>query len=556
VQSAMSYQVLSRKWRPKKFQDVIGQQHITQALSQAIQRGTIGHAYLMAGTRGIGKTSVARILARALRCENISQDGNPCLECGPCLELEDGSVSMNVIEVDGASCNKVEDIREIVSNVHYLPTTGRYKIYIIDEVHMLSVSAFNALLKTLEEPPAHVVFIFATTEPGKLLGTILSRCQRLDFRNASTGDVVDHLKKILKSEGITYQNDNSLSQIARLGNGSFRDSLSLLDQVLSYVSDKIITDEAVSYALGLAKTSSIRNIISSLLRGDDRNVCNTYQALLRENVELEGFVHSLLNSLYRIIDHIDDESLLVKEEVIDKGVLDDISVAELYWIYEVLLKDYTWIKETIDADRAFELLLRKLSLRRDFLSSRNIPEKKKTLNHEKSVEIKEPVEQVEKSKEIPVVAAGPIESLEKEEGDWIKFLTYLHGISPATASNLEQGNLTENLFLHEEELTVNLGFSKEAEVFYDHINEEEVLNKVKGHLSDFFKIERECIKLEMVKLSTEEKEEKDFKSRAQILTERKEEDDELKKSNLENDPIIKKAEELFGSKVDKVVINK
>ena len=194
----MAYQVLARKWRPKKFQDVIGQEHVTKSLQNAIAKDKIGHAYMMVGTRGVGKTSVARIFAKAIRCENLTSDINACGTCKACLDF-DTETSMNVIEIDGASNNSVDNIRELISNVHYLPTSGRFKVYIIDEVHMLSTNAFNALLKTLEEPPAHVVFIFATTEAQKLLGTVLSRCQRFDFRNVSVARLVEHVKEISKA---------------------------------------------------------------------------------------------------------------------------------------------------------------------------------------------------------------------------------------------------------------------------------------------------------------------------------------------------------------------
>jgi DNA polymerase-3 subunit gamma/tau len=175
------YQVLARKWRPKKFNDVIGQEHITKTLVNSIEKNKVAHAYLFTGTRGVGKTTIARIFAKSLRCENRLEDFNPCGECNSCKSI-DSSNSLDYVEIDGASNNSVDNIRELIENVNYLPSSGKYKVYVIDEVHMLSNSAFNALLKTLEEPPAHVVFIFATTDPHKLLGTVLSRCQRFDFK--------------------------------------------------------------------------------------------------------------------------------------------------------------------------------------------------------------------------------------------------------------------------------------------------------------------------------------------------------------------------------------
>lgn len=237
----MSYQVLARKWRPKNFEEVIGQSHITRSLQNAILKKKIGHAYMFVGTRGVGKTSVARIFAKAIRCENKLSSGNACNECRACLDF-DTDTSMNVIEIDGASNNSVDNIRDLISNVHYLPTNGNFKVYIIDEVHMLSTSAFNALLKTLEEPPAHVVFIFATTEAQKLLGTVLSRCQRFDFRNVKIGELVQHINYISKAEGIQFENMQLVRELAILGNGSVRDCLSLLDQVLTFSENNIVKE--------------------------------------------------------------------------------------------------------------------------------------------------------------------------------------------------------------------------------------------------------------------------------------------------------------------------
>ncbi|HVZ37742.1 MAG TPA: DNA polymerase III subunit gamma/tau [Candidatus Kapabacteria bacterium] len=226
------YQVTARKWRPSEFNSVVGQEHVTQTLKNAIRQGRLHHAYLFSGPRGVGKTTTARILAKALNCENRGEDFEPCNVCSTCREISEGR-SMDVVEIDGASNNSVEDVRKLRDNAKYPPLGGKYKLYIIDEVHMLSTSAFNALLKTLEEPPKHLVFVFATTEPHKVPATILSRCQRFDFRRMQIADIVGRLKYIAEQEGMQIDED-ALVVIARKGDGSMRDSQSIFDQVTSF----------------------------------------------------------------------------------------------------------------------------------------------------------------------------------------------------------------------------------------------------------------------------------------------------------------------------------
>ena len=234
----MSYRVLARRYRSETFDEVVGQAAVTQTLKNAIKTDRVSHAYLFTGTRGVGKTTMARILAKALNCLSFDQPTvEPCNECESCLAVSQGE-DIDVIEIDAASHTGVEHMRELRQNAIYRPGRARFKIYIIDEVHMLSTSAFNALLKTLEEPPEHVKFILATTEPNKILTTILSRCQRFDFRNISVSDIAGQLEHVLSSEGIEAE-EAVIRRVARLANGSMRDALSLLDQLISVAGKRI-----------------------------------------------------------------------------------------------------------------------------------------------------------------------------------------------------------------------------------------------------------------------------------------------------------------------------
>jgi len=295
----MAYLAIARKWRPTSFQDLVGQNHVVQTLKNAIEFNRVSHAYLFSGSRGIGKTSVARIFAKALRCPQVV-NAIPCNQCPECLAISE-SRSVDVVEIDGASNNGVEAVRSIRDNVAYGATSGKHKIYIIDEVHMLSISAFNALLKTLEEPPAHVVFIFATTEVQKIPLTILGRCQRFEFRRLTQSQVIDRLQYILKSEKVLVE-EEGLRLIASYSDGSLRDALSLLDQVLSfYSSDKSIkselTEKQVIEALGVTDTNAAWNLLKHLV---DRNIPGAIQQVgevYRSGIDLKGFAERVLEQL-------------------------------------------------------------------------------------------------------------------------------------------------------------------------------------------------------------------------------------------------------------------
>lgn len=263
----MAYTALYREWRPKVFSDVIGQEHITTTLINEIKAGRIGHAYLFSGTRGTGKTTCAKIMAKALNCIDL-KDGEPCNVCHMCRKIDSG-LSLDVIEQDAATNNKVDDIRELVDEVQYPPHEGKYKVYILDEVHMLSTGAVNAFLKTLEEPPSHVVFILATTDPQKLPVTILSRCQRFDFKRIRYEEIGKRLRLIADRKGI-YAEDKSLELIARVSDGAMRDALSMMDQAISMGEGKLDYDEVLDM-LGLSGTENLFRISEAILKKDVRN---------------------------------------------------------------------------------------------------------------------------------------------------------------------------------------------------------------------------------------------------------------------------------------------
>ena len=293
----MAYQAIYRRWRPLVFDDVVGQKHITTTLKNQIMNSSCAHAYLFCGTRGTGKTSTAKILARAVNCLN-PQEGNPCNECSVCKGLLDESI-LDVIELDGASKNKVENIREIIDDVMFLPSVARKKVYIIDEVHMVTQQAFNALLKTLEEPPAHVMFILATTELNKVPITVLSRCQQFDFRRITNSDIAGRMGEILTADGFTFE-DSALSLIAELGDGSMRDSLSVLDKCIG-ATDKHLSFDTVVSVTGIADNEALYELASAVSTGDTASALTKIDEIIEKGKELSLFAERFIKYLRDIL---------------------------------------------------------------------------------------------------------------------------------------------------------------------------------------------------------------------------------------------------------------
>ncbi|MBR5908695.1 MAG: DNA polymerase III subunit gamma/tau, partial [Schwartzia sp.] len=316
----MEYVALYRKWRPKGFSELVGQEHVSRTLSQAVVGGRVGHAYLFSGPRGTGKTSTAKILAKALNCEK-GPTTEPCNECESCRRISDGT-SMDVMEIDAASNRGIDEIRELRETVKFAPTTGRYRVYIIDEVHMLTSEAFNALLKTLEEPPPQVVFILATTELQKVPPTIQSRCQRYDFKRIAAKDIEARLREVAEASGVAADGA-ALSLVAREADGGLRDALSTLDQCISLAGDRV-TEPLVREILGLVGRESILRILRALAAKDAKDALEAAGEVLAEGKDAKQLVTELIAELRAI--------MVYQAAGVPEG-------AELYETDEVALKE-------------------------------------------------------------------------------------------------------------------------------------------------------------------------------------------------------------------------
>ena len=543
----------------------------------SIKNDKIAHAYLLTGTRGIGKTTIARIFAKAIRCEDLSPEGEPCLKCNSCLTIDSGN-SLDYIEVDGASNNSVDDIRDLIENVQYLPANGKYKVYVIDEVHMLSVNAFNALLKTLEEPPEHVVFIFATTDPQKLIGTVLSRCQRFDFKNSSIEDSKSLIKYIAENEGISFENDLIIDELAKQGKGSFRDSLSLFDQVLSLSNSNTISEEAMKLSLGIASRDSVNKIIEAILEKDREKVKSLFMEIMSENVDLKIFLLQVLDRVYAVVSNVDRNGNFTNSLGINNEILNKVTLIEVMWIYESLAKDLEWALNSIAPENSSIFCFLKVTLREELagiaqsnpiqsveiqkkkiiepVTSSDPVETKENLVTTPETQIKEePIVELKPDSEQPVEESKPQPPEQVEEKSWEGFIKFLYQGAKSLAVNIERGNLLNKEDFEEPGAFLRVAFTKDCKIFFDFLNDIDRKHELIEMLSEYLGLNKEDLSINFEILDENLEENQSFQSSVEIEENNIAQVKEEKRQEILNNKFIKSAEDLFNSKIDKVVLN-
>jgi DNA polymerase-3 subunit gamma/tau len=502
----MSYLVLARKWRPQVFEEVIGQRPITQTLQNAISQKRVAHAFLFTGARGVGKTSTARILAKALNCEAGPQI-NPCNQCTTCHEISSGT-SMDVIEIDGASNRGIDEIRELRENVRYTPAKNRYKIYIIDEVHMLTREAFNALLKTLEEPPPHIIFVFATTEPHKIPATILSRCQRYDFKRIPLKEIIGSLKRIVEEEKVQIS-QRGLFSIAQESEGSLRDAQSLLDQVISY-GGKEIRDEDIAEVLGVIDRKILYDTIEAIANRNSERCMEIVEHIYHYGYDLQHFCRELLQYfrnliLMKVSQQPEGLMELPKEEFeILKKQAERFQFDQLNHLFSLLLRGEEEVAQSTFPRIMLEMTLIRMATLRPILPIDEILKKLEGLGKieyptvkpideklEDLEEVEHPTEVIEEMESPPLERAmdpndsqkervGGGESQKVREETWKGLVDFTRARNPVLGSFLALGNL-----VHMNDEKIEIGFEKDS-FHYERMIEKENRTQLESICQEYF----------------------------------------------------------------------
>ena len=488
----MDYQVSARKWRPQTFEDVVGQRHVATSLMNAIRLKKVAHAYLFSGVRGVGKTSLARILAKALSC--AGPDSIPCNQCDSCKEITEGR-SVDVIEIDGASNTGVEDIRELREKVKYLPLRGKYKIYIIDEVHMLSNAAFNALLKTLEEPPSHLVFIFATTESHKIPATILSRCQHFTFRRIARSEIIAQLRRITEDRKVRFT-ERGLILIAKAAEGSMRDALSFLDQAISYGGEEV-TEEDLYILLGRMGEEKFHFLIRAIHQKDAKGILGLAKEIADQGYDLRQFLADWMEHLRHLIvaQNVQGAEVWIDlpveeiEEIRSEALL--FSQEELQRLFSLFARLQEEIRNAPHPHLLFEVALMKAILLSDLQPVEKILARLEALGaggesiQEKTVQpaLGAPLKAAspKTAQPAPTAAIQPPVAASPAKASWQPLLSEIKQKRSLLGSYLEQGTLLEI-----DEQKIKIGYSKEDSFSMESLQSDENRKWITAFFKDYF----------------------------------------------------------------------
>jgi len=526
----VSYLVFARKWRPKNFDEVLGQEHIATTLKNAISLKRVAHAYLFSGPRGIGKTSMARILARALNCEK-GPTPSPCNSCELCREISDGR-SLDVIEIDGASNRGIEQVRQLRESVKFAAAKSHFRVYIIDEVHQITTDGFNALLKTLEEPPAHVKFIFATTQPHKVLPTILSRCQRFDFKPLSTSSIVDKLKRIIRAEKLEVT-EEALLYIARSAAGSMRDAESILDQLVSFCRGRVEL-ETVTRILGMVDLEILEEIAQKIIARQMPEALTLIEKIINEGKDLSQFIASLMGHFRNILitkvssknaaNLIDLPSEYVGR-IAEQAKL--VTVEEIFYIFNILVRTQESLRRALSSRVLVEMAIVRLTQRENLSSLGEILARLSGLEQrlgqaQPQNDCPAPAQDVSPAAEAPS---------EKPNPDWSNFLEAIRKEKMFVASTLELGKIASL-----EDRVLNIAFPEKYHFYKETLEQPQNIKLIEAKAKEIFGRD---LKVNFIL-------DKNFKA---VSSKQKQQLEEESSAKTSTEPIIKAAQKIFQGRL-------